>query len=60
MVELRSDSHLGQESLGANHRAQVRSQNLQRNLAIVLQIAREIYGSHTPRAKLSLYGISVS
>jgi hypothetical protein len=55
VVEIRRDLDLREESLGAEHGAEVGSQDLERDAPVVPQIAREIHGRHTARADLTLY-----
>ena len=54
MVEPRRDPDLAQEPLGAEDGGQVGAQHLERDLAVVLQVAREVDGRHAARADLAL------
>ena len=60
MVELGGDSHFAQEPLAADDGAQVGAKNLERHLALVLQIAREVDGRHAAGADLAFDGVAVS
>ena len=59
MVELGRDPHFAQEALGADDGAQVGAKDFERDLAVVLQIAREIDGGHSAGADLALDGVAV-
>ena len=54
MIEPRGDLDLGEESLGAEHRAELRTEHLECDLAIELAIAGEIDDGHAARADLTL------
>ena len=46
MLQVRRDADLAQKSLGAEHRAQLRIENLERDAPIVLDVASQVYGRH--------------
>ena len=50
---------LGQEPLGANHGGQFGSQDLERDVAVVFDIVREIDGRHAAGAEFVLDGVAV-
>lgn len=54
MLEIRRDANLAQESLAAEHCAELRVENLQCDLTIVFRIAREIDRGHSSTADLAL------
>ena len=60
MVEPRRDLDLGEEALGAEHRAQLGAQHLERHIAIELPVAREIDDGHAARADLALDDVAVT
>ena len=51
-MQTRGDADLGQEAVGTQHRRQFRMQNLDRDVALVAEVAREVDGRHpaAPRA----------
>ncbi len=59
MIELGRDLDLVEEPLGANDRSQLRSENLHRDLAVMLRVPGEVHRCHTPSADLPLDGIAV-
>ena len=54
MLEVGRDLDLGEEPLDAEHGAEVGFQNLERDVAVVAQVAREVDGGHAARADLTL------
>ena len=54
MQKLRSRLDLAQESLATERRAEIGMQRLDGDVAIVLEIVREIDGGHAARAELTL------
>jgi hypothetical protein len=54
VLEVRRDLDLGEESLDSEHGAEVRLQDLERDVPVVPQVAREIDGGHSARADLTL------
>src|SRR4051794_30932793 len=52
MLEIRRDLDLGDEALGAEHGTELRVEDLERHLAIVLEIAGEVDGGHASGADL--------
>ena len=59
MLQVRRDSDLGQEPLDADDRAELRVEHLERDVAIVPEIAREVDGGHSARADLALDDIAI-
>ncbi len=59
MLQVGGDLDLGQESLGAEHRGQLRPQHLDRDLAVVLQVLGEIDRGHAALAQLPLDAVAV-
>ena len=60
MIEPRRDLDLGEEALGPEHRAELRAQHLERDLAIELAVAREIDDGHAARAELALDDVAIT
>ena len=58
MLQPRRRTDLGQEPLAPERRAEVRVEDLDGDVAIVLEVVREIHGRHPARAELSLDPIS--
>ena len=54
MLQVRRDLDLGEESLGAEHGAELGVEHLERDVAVVSDVAREIDGGHAARADLAL------
>jgi hypothetical protein len=50
---------LGQKTLGADDRCQLRPQDLERHLAVVLDVVCQVHGSHTTSTELVLDGVAV-
>ena len=59
MLEVGGDLDLGQEPLGAEHGGQLGAQHLERDLAVVPQVVREVDGGHAARAELALDAVAV-
>ena len=60
MLQVRRDPDLGEEPLGAQHGAQLGIEHLERDVAIVLQVLREVDGGHAAGADLALDPVAVS
>jgi hypothetical protein len=58
VLQIRRDANLAEKALNAEHGAEVRIQNLERDAAIVPEVAREIDGRHAAGADLALDGIA--
>ena len=54
MLQVRGDLDLGEKALDAEHRAELRLEHLERDLAVVLDVAREVDGRHAAGADLAL------
>ena len=54
MLEIGRDLDLGQEALGPDHRGQLRLQDLERDLSVVLDVVGEVDGSHPALADVTL------
>ena len=50
---------LAEEPLGADDRGELRAQHLDRDLAVVLEVVREIDGGHAAGAELALDAIAI-
>ena len=59
MLQLRRDLDLAQEPLGAERRAELRLEDLERNFAVVLQFVGEIDGRHPAFAEHALNAVPV-
>ncbi len=59
MIQPRGDLDLAQEAIRAEHQCQLGAKHLDRYLAVVLHIVRQIYGRHASAAELSHEAIAV-
>ena len=59
MLQVRRGLDLGQEPLGAEHRGQLRAQDLERDLAVVPEVLGEVDGRHAAGAELALDAVAV-
>jgi hypothetical protein len=59
VLQLRGDANLPQESIGANHCRQLRTQHLHRDLAVVLQVGGEEDDRHATLSELALESIAL-
>ena len=59
MLQLRRGPDLAQEPLAAERRAEVGMQHLDGDVAIVLEVVREIDGGHAAGAELALDAVAV-
>ena len=59
MLQLRGRLDLAQEPLGAERGAEVGMQHLDRDVAIVLEVVREVDGRHAAGAELALDAVAV-
>ena len=59
MLEVRRDLDLGEEPLDAEHGAELRVEHLERDVAVVLEVAREVDGGHAAAADLALDGVAI-
>ena len=59
MVEPGRDLDLAEEAFGAEARGELRVQNLECDLAIVLEIVRQEHGGHAAPSHLALNAVSV-
>ena len=46
MLQIRGDADLGEESLDAEHRAELGVEHLERDVAVVPDVAREVHRRH--------------
>ncbi len=53
-------TNLAQEAISAECGTEVRMQHLDRDIAIVLEVVREIYRRHAARAELALDAVAVN
>ena len=58
MLQVGRGLDLGQEPLGSDHRRQLGLQNLERHLALVLQIVRQVHRGHAALTELALDGVA--
>ena len=56
--QVRGRRDLSQEPLGPNDGGQFGLQDLERDLALVLQVVGQVYRGHAALTKLTLYGIA--
>jgi hypothetical protein len=54
MLEIRRDANLREEPIGTELRAELRVEHLERDPAVVAQVAREIHSRHPARADFAL------
>src|SRR5437667_11016450 len=54
VLELRREADLSKEPLGAQHCGELRAQHLERDGAIVFEVAREVHRGHPTAAELAL------
>src|SRR5438094_6314852 len=54
MLQVRRNADFGEEALLANHGAQLRAQHLERDVALVAEIPREVYHGHSALTDLPL------
>ena len=59
MMECRGDLDLAQEPVDAEHGGQVGLEDLERDLAVVLEVVGEVDGRHAPLAQLPLDAVAV-
>ena len=59
VLEVRGDADLGEEALDAHHRGEVGVQDLERDVSVVFEVAREIDGRHAPGADLALDDVAI-
>ena len=59
MLQVGGGLDLGEEPLGADHGGELGAQHLDRDLAIVLEVVREVHGGHAARAELALDAVPV-
>ena len=58
MLEVRRHLDLGEEPLGTKHSAELGVQNLERDFAVVPDVAREVDRCHAARADLTVNGVT--
>ena len=59
MLEVGGELDLGQEPLGADDGGELRAQQLERDLAVVLEVLREVDGGHAAGADLTFDPVAV-
>ena len=59
MLEVGGGLDLGEEPLGADHGGQLGPQHLDRHLAVVPEVLRQVDGGHAARAELALEAVAV-
>ena len=59
MLQVRRRLDLGEEPLGAECRGEIGVQHLDRDLAVVLEVVREVDRGHAARAELALDAVAV-
>jgi len=58
MLQVRRDLDFSEEPVNAEHRAELGLEHLERDLAVVLDVARKVDGRHAAGADFALYGIA--
>ena len=59
MLQIRGGLDLGEEPLGADHGGELGPQDLERDLAIVSEVVREVDGGHAALAQLALDPVAI-
>ena len=59
MIQVGGDLDLGQEPFGTDNRSQLRLQDLEGHLAVVLDVLGQVHGGHPALTQLTLDGIAV-
>ena len=59
MLQIRRRLDLGQEPLGPDDRREFRTQHLERDLSIVLEIDGEVHGGHAASPQLTLDAVAI-
>ena len=59
MLEAGGEADLPLEPLGAERGGELRQQHLERDRAVVLEVAREVDHRHAPAPELALEGVAV-
>ena len=59
MLQVRGGPDFGEEPLGADHRGQLGAQHLERDLAVVLEVVRQVDRRHAALAQLPLEAVAV-
>ena len=57
VLQVCGDADFAQEPLDAEQRRELGFQHLERDVAVVLQIARDVHGGHAAHAGLTLDGV---
>jgi hypothetical protein len=60
MLELRGEADLSEKTLGAEHRRELRMEDLQRHGTAVLQIARQVDPGHPAAPELALEQVAAA
>ena len=60
MLELGDDVDLAEEPLGAQRRGELGPQDLERDLAVVLEVVGEVDGGHAALAELALDAVAAA
>ena len=59
MLQIGGRLDLGEEALAADHRGELGPQHLDRDVAVVPEVVREVDGGHAARAELALDAVAV-
>ena len=60
MVEASGDPDLREEALATEHRGELRTQDLERDLPVVLHVLGEVDGGHAAAPELALEGVAIT
>ena len=60
MVEAGGEPDLREEALATEHRGELRTQNLERDLPAVLHVPGEVDGGHAPAPELALERVAIT
>ena len=58
MLERRGGLDLDDEPLGTEHRRELGLQHLERDVAVVLEVVRQVHGGHAAGAEFTLDGVA--
>ena len=58
MLQIGGDADLAEESFDAEHGAELGIEHLERDAAVVLDVAREVHGGHAAAPDLALDGVA--
>ena len=60
MLQLGGDLDLVQEPLGTKHSTEFRLEHLDRDIAVMLEIVREVHGDHAALTEFAAHAVAVA